>query len=84
MMSFDDDVWNDQWFGLLSPWHHEPIASLDPSWPLTSLPKSVRRLVAGALQRGVAASNAPKTAAPAAAFHTKDADNQVWVDFYLW
>jgi len=38
--------------------------------------QSVRRLVAGALQRGVAATNAPKTAAPVAAFHTKDVDNQ--------
>merc|ERR1712212_9356 len=41
-----------------------------------SIMQSVRRLVAGALQRGVAATNAPKTAAPVAAFHTKDVDNQ--------
>jgi len=38
--------------------------------------QSMRRLVAGALQRGAAASNAPKSAAPAAAFHTKDVDHQ--------
>merc|ERR1712168_1770489 len=41
-----------------------------------SIMQSVRRLVAGALQRGVAATDAPKTAAPVAAFHTKDVDNQ--------
>jgi len=38
--------------------------------------QSLRRIVGGAIQRGAAAVAAPKTAAPVAAFHTKDVQLQ--------